>query len=1143
MTPNNHMANRFMKWKLFSILPGLLLAHAVLATDPLYQNYAVLNYTVPGNPPPNIDAIAFDNESVFNVTFSQYSCNPVFYETWNTVNYTNNGTMTVNAPGGGCIFGTASGAGFRFDKQTTNVMNPRTMAGTFYNPSTIRCNSFLDGNDTFIFLGTQFFSVGTIGECIVSATNIVNPGTIVVGVNSLIQLNGQNVDLTRGMLTVEPLQSLFFGNSVGVFSTAFGFGVDTNQDWDPSIALTPTTAYSSLPYIIYLTNSMAYFDFRYPATNHTVIRAVFVQNTSPNATYNVYIDPNVDIGSFGFAPGAAHVEWVGAVNDPTTCGTTTNYLYLTDDYVLGASTNVFINNGAPDNFTFIASPTPLLSGPVAPGFFNVFPSGATTNFYSYFDGQLISTTAPTNATPLNPSGAITNMPGRIQITANNELNLGLVLISGQNYLSLTATNQFDGSVGAQIAAPYSDINLGVTNGFLVITNLLESAIPNWSGFVAAWSTRLLTTVSNTLDGTNFFIVTNDFRILIVRSSQLTPVTAPQVQNLSLHATNSLLITDVLNVFGSLFIDAQNLTLTTNGCGNGATSTDGELNLETSAILWQSSLPNVRNLTNNGAIRTHNLAQFMCLSRPAAAATGTLSEVGTNGNVAANNAVTIGTYTYAFVNTITNTAHNQVKIAATFDGSMINLIAAINHAAGSGTTYSTNTTANTLVTAGLLTNHSFTVTAMTAGSSGNSIVTTNSTSTTNLTWNGHATLSGGVDYGAGPYYNFINYGLISDQGSTIYADNFLSSGIISNGVGSFLLQSLTTVLTNGAIVAGGDVSITTGSLVTSNLMLRAGRSLTLQATNLLTDSFFLTNGFYPNTTNLNFWSVGSSGVGGSDSGFNLPILPNWGDLLGTTVTNIAPTNKSIINVWAGRDFGVSLNGYSNNEAVGRLILDALSAPPHSLFTFNGAGTSNAMYVDYLELRDQATNRDGSGNFTALSINTNMVIYYASAFMNGLSIADKMNHKNADRLRWVPEYLGYFSSTNIVYPDGTTNTINISLAQSTTLDSDGDGIANAFDPTPLFVSSQLDFTLQLTNNPSPTVLIKWHSIPSATNVLLFSTNLMLPSYTWPVLTNFISPSLVPPAGGWPITNTVSDRATNSARFYRVRVDPNTTLLYGP
>jgi len=770
--------------------------------------------------------------------------------------------------------------------------------------------------------------------------------------------------------------------------------------------LTPTTAYSSLPYIIYLTNSTAYFKFLSPATNLNVIRSVFVQNKSPNATYNVYIDTALDSG---FGAGTAHVEWVGAVNDPVTCGTTTNYLYLTDDYVLGASTNVFMNNGTPDNFTFVTSPTPLLSGPLAPSFTS-FPSGVITNPYSYFDGQLIVTTTPTNATPTNPGGALTNLPGRIQITASNELNLGLAIISGQNYMSLWAPKQFDGSVGAQIAAPYSDINLGVTNGFLVITNLLESALPNWSGFVAAWSTRWLTTVSNTLDGTNFFTVTNDYRVLIVRSSQLMPVTAPQVQNLRLHATNSLLITDVLNVFGSLFIDAQNLTLTTNGCGNGATSLDGELNLVSSAILWQSALPNVRNLTNNGAIRTKNLAVF-------------------GGPPPAN------------------------------------------------------------------------------------------------------------------YTNFINHGLISDQGSIIYANNFLSSGIISNGVGSFLLEPLTTTLINGSLIAGGDVSITTGSLLVSNLMLQAGRALTLQVTNLLTDT---------GVTNGNIWVVGSSGVGGSDSGFNLPILPNLGDLLGTTITNIAPTNKSIINVWAGRDFGVSVNGYTNNVAVGRLFLDALSAPPHSLFTFNGAGASNAMYVDYLELRDQATNRDASGsNFTALAISPNMVIYYAQAVIDGVSIAEKMDHKNSGHLRWVPQYAGYFSSTNIVYPDGTTNgPFNAALAQSLDIDSNGNGIANGNDPAPFFVSSEVNFTPTLTNRPPPSVRLEWTTVPLATNYIYYRTNLLSPN--WLPLTSFnnyyysanvavtnsahansfVSPQPYPSSA----TNVwVFDVVTNMPHFYRVMVQP--------
>ena len=409
-------------------------------------------------------------------------------------------------------------------------------------------------------------------------------------------------------------------------------------------------------------------------------------------------------------------------------------------------------------------------------------------------------------------------------------------------------------------------------------------------------------------------MTNDFRIFLVKS-QVAPTTLSQVQHLTLHGTN-VVISDTLNILNSLSIDAQNLTLTTNGPGNGATSTDGELNFQSSAILWPAALPNLLNLTNNGAIRVLNQAQFIGASNavsvtppvPGVAATGTLSEVYPTKNVAVNNTVTIGTYTYTFVNTIKYTATtvtNQVKIAATFNGSMSNLIAAINNAAGSGTSYSSNSTANPLVTAGLLTSHSFTVTATFTGSIGNAIVTTNSTATMNLTWNGQSTLSGGVDYVAGttntstvsvPYNNFINNGLVSDLGSAIYANNFENGGPFSCGAnGSFALQSVTTVLTNGSVTAGGDVSITAASLVTSNLFLSAGRSLVLQVTNQLTDS---------GAVNPNVWSVGGSGL----VGLNLPIKPQSGDLLGTTISCTVLTNKTVVNTWAGNNYGVSTLGY-------------------------------------------------------------------------------------------------------------------------------------------------------------------------------------------------------------------------------------------
>jgi hypothetical protein len=303
---------------------------------------------------------------------------------------------------------------------------------------------------------------------------------------------------------------------------------------------------------------------------------------------------------------------------------------------------------------------------------------------------------------------------------------------------------------------------------------------------------------------------------------------------------------------------------------------------------------------------------------------------------------------------------------------------------------------------------------------------------------------------------------------------------------------------------------------------------LQVTNLLTDT---------TVTNGNNWSVGNP-AGSGGNGLILPIKPPLGDLLGTTISNYAPgPNKQVANIWAGQDRGTSTSGYTNNVAIGRLIFDALGTS--SSFKFTGASTSNAIYVDLMELRHFATNTDINGNFLAFNITTNMVIYYADSIENGVSIAAKMNHKNGNRLRWVPAYAGYFSSTNYVYPDGSTNSFNKALANSATVDSDGDGTANGSDSTPFFVPSQWDVSVVITNIPPLNALISWHSIPNATNTVTYSTNMV----NWFLLTNFVSPTPVPPVGGWPITNSVLDPVSGPMRVYQVSVNPTTTNLYGP
>jgi hypothetical protein len=1019
----------------------LLVPCASRAQEPLYQNLSVSQYYSPAtsqyplNSPPQIAATAFDNESTFEVSFKELNTKAILYEPSDTLFYTNgdNGLMIANAPlvtnllTSGFETFQSYGSGFRFDDKTSNGYQ---WATTFYNSGTVRCNSILDGNNTYNFGGLfgVDYILGSVGTCYINASNIYNPGDIDLGVDSLLQIVGNTVDLSRGLFTIETTVPAYAG--VGAFynsqyydnitlNSTGNVGTDTNGDWDPALDLTATNALSSAPDYLQLTNSAAYFHVDGPTVanpSNIIYRVVFVENNSPNASYNVYFD-GVNGGSNldPFSAGAAHVGWAGTYTDPATGNTITNYLYLTDDYALGASTNVQVlpgpfPNGFPDNFTLLTSATPLLNNPTPAGFQNVFYPGSVTNPYAYFNGQIAATTINTNTSSVG-AGGITNISGRLEITALKELNMNNAVISGQNYLYIQATNQFDGSAGAQIASPFSDINIGVTNGDLEVTNLLESDIPNWSGTINAWSTRWF--VVDPVTG-----ITNDFRVLLVYS-QLQPTTQPFIQNLALHSGTNLVISDVLNFYSTLFLDAQRLTVTTNGYGFGATSAEGELNGLLPGNIGPAQWPNLRWVTNNGTISGQNLLIF--------------------------------------------------------------------------------TNAST--------------------------------------------------YGA-----VINNGVINDEGTTIYASNFLDSGTISNGIGNLAVISQTTTLTNGSIYAGGNVSIAANNFSATNTYVQC-LSLTLNPSKSITD--FGVPG--------NIWVVGNTNATGGQ-GFSLLNNPTNGDLLGTTITNICPPpNKELVNTWSGRDFGAVNAGYTNNSALGHLVLDTAGAD--SLITFNGSGSgSNALYVDCLELQGSLTNGlQSSYNFTNwLSLNTNITIYFAQAYILGVSVAEQIGNASLyqgenggylitnivtgtngvtttnravvpGRLRWVPTYAGLFSSTNIVI-NGVTNTYNAALAKSKDIDSDGSGVANVNNPSPFFTAQQINFSLTVTNQPKRAAVLSWTTVPLATNSVYFSSSLL--TNNWQLYTNFLSTNVLGPS----YVTTVSDtNILNGTRFYKVLVQPWLTYPY--
>lgn len=120
---------------------------------------------------------------------------------------------------------------------------------------------------------------------------------------------------------------------------------------------------------------------------------------------------------------------------------------------------------------------------------------------------------------------------------------------------------------------------------------------------------------------------------------------------------------------------------------------------------------------------------------ATAAFGTLTLAG---NAVDAETVVLGATTYTFKTALTPAA-NEVLIGATASDSLDNLIAAINAGAGSGTLYGTGTTANASASAAAGAGDTMVATALTAGTAGNDIDSTETI--TNGSWGG-LKLSGG-----------------------------------------------------------------------------------------------------------------------------------------------------------------------------------------------------------------------------------------------------------------------------------------------------------------------------------------------------------------------------------------------------------------
>jgi hypothetical protein len=293
----------------------------------------------------------------------------------------------------------------------------------------------------------------------------------------------------------------------------------------------------------------------------------------------------------------------------------------------------------------------------------------------------------------------------------------------------------------------------------------------------------------------------------------------------------------------------------------------------------------------------------------------------------------------------------------------------------------------------------------------------------------------------------NQGAISSTGLEFQPVTFVNNGslLCTNG-GSILMYARTNIMGvgNGAansLIADGSIDISSVCIQWSNTTILAGQDgtgqLNLYASSQLTD-------FYPNTPSTNTYVTNLVQV---TDGFNLTNKPASGDLFGTQIlTSVTNFGEVVNHVWAGQDLGpTNLGGFYNNEVIGHLILDRQTN--NAALRFSAAGKQNAMYVDYLELRDLSFS--DYETTSGLIVDPNFTIYFAKCNLDPTKLTQLYPN-----VVWVPQFAGPNSSAVVEYLGGSNCLMNALVATSSEISSDFDGVPN---------SKKYPYILDNTNNP--------------------------------------------------------------------------------
>jgi hypothetical protein len=941
----NSIRHSGRKWSFILSLIGLLLGgNAAQATDALASFSGSI-----GPIPPNIDATNFYNAATWNIIVS-----PKPFQTANTLTYSNISTMS-------------SSIGWEFDYGPNNSgsLATRSWSSKFFN-DTLGIISATSG------IGNSGTQLQPVGYLLVSATNIVNKGILSADTDSEIVLTGSTVDVHRSAIEIVPSALTLAGslNSSNGFTADFGVSDEywaqgTLNKMNSSTIWNGTTAVSPLSNVAE------------PCTTGTlpVQIASFIPTLSDSTNY--------------ITPGG------------TIDLTVTNVFATTNVY---GPNNLFATNFFGTNI--VLGTTNFFGTNIILGMTNFFGTNIVFGATNILGTNIVFETTNlfgTNITVSNVSLATNTIRQAVFV------NILDPNITAQVHFSpSTAPTNFFQTVAVQIASPFTNI----LSPFTLQTNLLYLVDTLASGTNHGLLTNLMFNPYADCSGATFrpanyilsrrdpgdfalgqsgagqpaadFLHQADFTNNVVNGAFAAYSALVDNQAFQLGTAYS-----ITNLPGRVQIKADNLNL-----NQTTIVADGEVKIQASNIVSSvGAVVDCPNLSFNlggattGNLTVTNLAMASLrhyqgtVSCWSAVWTNTETVVTPNYTVTSNappvfspltNSVTVALYallvdasalssqTPVIVQDLALHSTNMVvgdsmNVASTllFDGQSLTLD-------GNLTLFS------------LIQNWTYVLAPKLRYFTNNALL--------DIAADAHF-----GDDGPTNYLAFVNNGTIFSADQTINADNLqINSGAINEtSLGDFSGITKTGQLSGALIFSALDIRFTAQSLQINQTVLEAFNALDFTVTGSLSD-----NGF------------GSGNLFVCENGFNLFAKPTTGDLLGTTIITAASYGGAEVdNSWAGSNRGVSVAGYKNNVAIGKLTLSPQGNTNafEPLFAFFGtAGTTdgNGMYVSNLDLSlltDYANE---------IYIDPSLDIYYVTASLNGTNgAAQFLDGKFNGHLHWV------------------------------------------------------------------------------------------------------------------------------------------------